>query len=88
MLLLPFQKLSFPLGVPPHCRGAGPLPSHGAGGVLPLPGVQGEGDGGPDVEGEGESNPLGDQRLADVQALGGHDGVSSTHCCHFVLLLK
>ena len=52
------------------------------------PGVQSEGEGRPNVEGELESLPLAAQRLTEGQALGCQRGVSFINCGHFGLLLN
>ena len=55
---------------------------------LALLGVQREGEGGADGDGELEVLALAGQCLAEVQALGGQRGVRLTHSSHFCLLLN
>ena len=58
-------------------------------GAIP-PGVQGEGEGGANFEGEAEDLPLAGQRLAESHALGCQVGLVFTHfrSSHFQLYLN
>ena len=75
-----------PLGISPEGWGACLLLGNLTGNVL-APGVQGEGEGGTNGNGEVEGMALPGQRLAEVQALG-EQGWVNFHTSHFGLLLN
>ena len=77
-----FLRLAFLLSVD------GPLLVPCGKGPLAPPGVQEEGEGGTDGDGELKALALPCQCLAKVQALGGQGRVSLVHSSHFGLLLK
>ena len=62
------------------------LAVHGQGHLRP--GVEREGEGGTNVEGEVDFHALAGQRLAEIQALDGQRGVSFIHSSHFGVLLN
>ena len=82
------KKLLSAIGISPEGGWAAPLLDPCRQSLLSLPGVQGEGEGGADGDGELKHLALACQCLAEVQALGRQRGVSLTHCSHFCLLLN
>ena len=86
-VLFLFQEFFLASCISPERWGAAPLLGHWGHRCLD-PGVQGEGEGGANCKREVECHTLAGQRLAEVQALGGQDGITFTHCSRFCVLLN